>query len=75
MQGYNKRMNEEKTTHFGYREVSVRVDSRGPFRIVDPLTGRNVWKAEFRGEIQVVAAGGPRGGVPSVFRIQVGAFG
>jgi stage II sporulation protein D len=52
----------------------VTLTARGPFRILDPQSGREVWKAEFREEIQVVADGGPREGVPSVFRIQVGAF-
>jgi stage II sporulation protein D len=52
----------------------VPVAGDGPFRIVDPATGNDVWKAEFRQEVQVVAEGGPTEGVPSIFRVQVAAF-
>jgi stage II sporulation protein D len=51
------------------------VSSSGTFRIVDPATGKTIWKPKHRGEIAVVAEGGPTEGVESVFRIQVGAFG
>jgi stage II sporulation protein D len=56
----------------GHR-VSVSAD-RG-FRVVDPHTGAAVWRDEFEGEIQVVAEGGPREAVATVYRVQVGAFG
>jgi len=52
----------------------ISVDSRQKFRIVDPDSGKPVWKAEFDGAVQVVAEGGPRDGVPSIYRVQVGAF-
>jgi stage II sporulation protein D len=53
----------------------VLISSGSAFRIVDPATGEAVWKPEYHGEVAVVADGGPTGDVPSVFRIQVGAFG
>ena len=52
----------------------ISVESEGPFRVVDPGSGDAVWRPEFEGQIQVVSEGGPRGGVPSIYRIQVGAF-
>lgn len=52
----------------------LEIDSRRPFRVVDPATGKPVWKDEFSGELTVVADGGPEEAVGSVFRVQVGAF-
>jgi len=52
----------------------ILISSRTAFRIVDPATGEEVWRPEYGGEVAVVADGGPTGDVPSVFRIQVGAF-
>jgi stage II sporulation protein D len=52
----------------------LKIDSRRPFRVLDPATGKPVWKDEFSGELTVVADGGPEEAVGSVFRIQVGAF-
>jgi stage II sporulation protein D len=48
--------------------------SRG-FKLLDPADGKPLWKPRFEEPLQVVAEGGPRDGVASVFRIQVGAFG
>jgi stage II sporulation protein D len=53
---------------------SVEISSGSAFRIVDPATGKAAWKPEYSGKVVVVAEGGPTGEVPSVFRIQVGAF-
>jgi stage II sporulation protein D len=50
------------------------LSSSGRFRIVDPVTGKPVWKDVYRGEVAVVAEGGPTEGIPAVYRIQVGAF-
>jgi stage II sporulation protein D len=50
------------------------VSSPGSFKIIDPATGETIWKPKYRGEIAVVAEGGPTEGVESVFRIQVAAF-
>jgi len=55
-------------------EHRVTVTASPGFRIVDPATGKSLWRDGFRGEIQIVAQGGPRDGVRSVYRIQVGAF-
>jgi stage II sporulation protein D len=52
----------------------VSVSARPGLRIVDPESGESIWRPEFREAIQVVAEGGPRGAVRSVYRIQVGAF-
>jgi stage II sporulation protein D len=52
----------------------VSVSGGGGFRILDPTTGQSLWQPEFKGEIQVVADGGPLEGVPAVYRVQVGAF-
>lgn len=48
--------------------------SRGAFRILDATTGQPVWKASFSEQVQVVVDGGPKGELPTVYRIQVGAF-
>jgi len=52
----------------------VTVSGDGAFRIVDPSTGEAVWRPQFEGRVHVVAAGGPKEGVPSVYRVQVGAY-
>ena len=52
----------------------VAIRGTGPFRILDLATGEPVWKPRFEEELQVVAEGGPKEGVPSIYRIQVGAF-
>jgi len=52
--------------------VSIR--GSGPYRIVNPATNKPLWKAKFAEEIKVVAHGGPKDGVQSVYRVQVGAF-
>jgi len=53
---------------------AIEVSSRGSFRLLDPLTGRTVWRESFQETLAVVAEGGPKKEVPTVFRIQVGAF-
>ena len=53
---------------------SLEIDASGPYRILDPKTGRNVWQGSYAEPIQVVADGAPAGGVARVYRIQVGAF-
>jgi stage II sporulation protein D len=52
----------------------ITIGSGKAFRVLDPATGKPVWKPEFSGTLQVVAEGGPKQGVPSIFRVQVGAF-
>jgi stage II sporulation protein D len=52
----------------------ISVGSQEAFRILDPDSGKPVWKPEFKGRVQVVAEGGPQDGVPSIYRVQVGAF-
>lgn len=54
---------------------AVELSSSKSFRIVDPETGKAVWKPKFQETLRVVADGGPRGKVGSVFRVQVGAYG
>jgi len=54
---------------------SVELSSSRPFRVVDPATGRSTWRERFEGTIHVVAEGGPVQGVPTVYRVQVGAYG
>jgi stage II sporulation protein D len=54
---------------------AVELSSDKPFRVVDPATGQAVWKPRFEEALRVVADGGPRGEVRSIFRVQVGAFG
>ncbi len=44
------------------------------YRIVDPASGRPVWKDSFSGEIALIAQGGPEEEPASVYRIQVGAY-
>jgi len=53
---------------------SVTISSAGPFRIVDPRTGKPIWKSNFTEQVTLVAEGGPREGTPSIYRVQVGAF-
>jgi stage II sporulation protein D len=50
------------------------VSSRMPFRVMDPATGADVWEPRFEGELRMVAEGGSGKPVPSVYRVQVGAF-
>ena len=52
----------------------VTIGAEGGFRVLDPASGRAVWRERFQGELEVVAEGGPLEGVSSVFRVQVGAF-
>jgi stage II sporulation protein D len=52
----------------------VGISSRGPFRVIDSSSGETVWRAVFEDELQVVAEGGPKGDVPKIYRVQVGAF-
>jgi len=52
----------------------VAVRGSGKYRIVNPATGETLWKEKLDGEIKVVAQGGPKDGVRSVYRVQVGAF-
>lgn len=54
---------------------SLEIGASGPYRILDPETGRAVWQTSYEEPIQVVADGAPAGGVARVYRIQVGAFG
>ena len=53
---------------------SLEIDASGPYRILDPESGRDVWQASYEEPIQVVADGAPAGGVGRIYRIQVGAF-
>ena len=54
---------------------SLEIEATGPYRIVDPETGKDIWQASYSAPIQVVADGAPAGGVKRIYRIQVGAFG
>jgi len=54
---------------------ALAVSAKRPYRLLDAATGLPVWKAEFAEPLQVVAEGGPREGLPSVYRVQVGAYG
>ncbi len=53
---------------------AIRVTSEGGFRVVDPVTGRDVWKREYDGPLAFVAEGGPVRAPASIYRVQVGAF-
>lgn len=53
---------------------SIRVGGRA-YRIVDPATGRNLLEPRPGEEIVVVADGAPETPVPTVWRVQTGAFG
>lgn len=53
---------------------AVRVTCARGFRILDPRSGADVWRARYTGEVAVVAQGGPSAAVSSVYRVQVGAF-
>ena len=44
------------------------------FRLVDPVSGANVWKDAYTSPIALIADGGPEEQPPSVYRIQVAAF-
>ncbi len=50
------------------------VSAASGLRVVDAASGGDVWKPSYRGEVVIVAQGGPTGDVPVVFRIQAGAF-
>lgn len=52
----------------------VVVGSSAPYRIIDPATGRDVWRDRFRADVAVLPEGGPEGGARTVYRVQVGAF-
>jgi stage II sporulation protein D len=54
---------------------AVELSSSKSFRVMDPKSGQTVWKPEFKETLRVVADGGPRGDVGSVYRVQVGAYG
>ncbi len=54
---------------------SLEIGATGPYRVLDPATGKDTWQASYSERIQVVADGAPSGGVERVYRIQVGAFG
>jgi stage II sporulation protein D len=45
-----------------------------PYRVVDPVSMKPVWKDSFSGEIAVIAQGGPEEDPAAVYRIQVGAY-
>lgn len=53
---------------------AVIVSASGAFRLIDIDRGTPLWKERFEGNLRVVADGGPTEGVPSVYRVQVGAF-
>jgi stage II sporulation protein D len=52
----------------------IEVSSGSAMRVVDPATGEPVWKPAFEDELVFVAEGGPKGTVPKIYRVQVGAF-
>jgi len=52
---------------------SLQLSAGKPFRIIDPGNGKEVWKARFEGDLQVVAEGGPGGPPQSIYRVQVRA--
>jgi len=54
---------------------AIELSSTKSFRVVNPATGKTVWKPKFEETLRVVADGGPTGAVSSVYRIQVGAYG
>jgi stage II sporulation protein D len=54
---------------------SLEIEGTGPYRILDPETGKDTWQSSYEDGIQVVADGAPAGGVERIYRIQVGAFG
>ncbi len=45
------------------------------FRVLDPRTGKTVWRERFGGALNVVAEGAPEGGVGVTYRVQVAALG
>jgi stage II sporulation protein D len=53
----------------------LEIGSTAGFRIVDPATGKDVWKPRYAEDVWVVADGVPSGGVERIYRIQTGAFG
>ncbi|MBP7146744.1 MAG: SpoIID/LytB domain-containing protein [Acidobacteria bacterium] len=54
--------------------TEVRVGADGPFRILDPATGTEIWPERAPGEVLVVREGGRAGVAERVHRVQVGAF-
>jgi stage II sporulation protein D len=54
---------------------AIAVSSSKPFRIVEPSDMMGVWKPRFEGAVRVVAEGGPREELSSIYRVQVGAYG
>ena len=52
----------------------VTVGSSKPFRVVDPASGEEVGSASWKGDVVVVADGGPEEDPGSLFRVQVAAF-
>ena len=53
----------------------IEVSSNRAYRILDPVSGDDVWRGGFEETITVVGDGGPRGEVQRVYRVQVGAYG
>ncbi len=53
----------------------IAISSAKPFKIVDAESGDPVWRERYDEPIHIIAQGGPGKDVPSVFRVQVGAFG
>jgi stage II sporulation protein D len=53
----------------------LEISARQPFRIIDPDNMKEIWRPRFEGALQVVAEGGPRAELQSIYRVQVGAFG
>ena len=50
------------------------VSSDRGFRLIDPVSGADVWKETYSGAIAIIADGGPEEAPASVYRIQVAAF-
>jgi stage II sporulation protein D len=53
---------------------TIVVSSAKPFRIVNPASGRALWRPVYSGQVAVIAEGGPEGEPPPTFRVQVGSF-
>jgi len=54
--------------------ATYEVSSAAPFRVVDAVSGADLWRPRYEGPLRFVVDGAPAGGVPSVFRVQVAAF-
>jgi len=50
------------------------VSSTAPFRVVDAVTGKDLWRSRYDGVLRLIVHGAPAEGVPRVFRVQVVAF-